>query len=239
MADKKVKEVTPVAVTEVEEVNPGLETVKGFWEKNKKIISGLSTAIIVIVGGWYLYKNYVQIPNEEKASDAMFQAEKYYRIDSLDLALNGDGQTKGFLNVISNYGGTKSGNLAHYYAGIIYLKKQDFTKAIEHLKDFSTPSKQIQMIAYGRLADAYSEAGKKEEAVDYYKKASTQFTDDEGNSSEFLFRAGLLLETMNKNNEALEVYKQIKEKYPKTQVGFSVDKYINKLSVEKNEFSVK
>ena len=95
------------------------------------------------------------------------------------------------------------------------------------------------MNAYGRLADAYSEAGKKDEAVDYYKKASTQFPDDEASSSEFLFRAGLLLETMNKNNEALEVYKQIKEKYPKTQMGFSVDKYINKLSVEKNEFSVK
>ncbi len=237
MADKKVQVTTPV--TEVEEVNEGLETVKGFWEKNKKIITGLSAAIIVIVGGWYLYKTYVKIPNEDKASEAMFQAEKYFRIDSLDLALNGDGQTKGFLNVISNYGSTRAGNLAHFYAGVIYLKKQDFTKAIEHLKDFSTDSKQIQMIAYGRLADAYSEAGKKEDAVSYYKKAASNFTEDESNSAEFLSRAGYLLESMNKNSEALEVYKQIKDKYPKTQVGFSIDKYIERLNIEKNDFSVK
>ncbi len=234
MADKKV----PV-VHEVEEVNEGLETVKGFWEKNKKIIIGLSTAVIVVVGGWYLYKNYIQLPKEEKAAEAIFKAQQYFEKDSLDLALNGDGQSKGFLNTISNYGGTKSGNLAHYYAGVIYLKKGDFNKAIEHLKDFSTDSKQIQMMAYGRLADAYGEAGKKDEAVEYYKKAGNHFPEDDNASSEFLFRAGYLLETMNKNSEALSFYKQIKEKYPKTQMGFTIDKYINRLEVEKNEFSVK
>ena len=169
----------------------------------------------------------------------MFKAQQYFANDSLDLALNGDGQNKGFLSAISNYGSTKSGKLAHFYAGVIYLKKGDFNKAIEYLKDFSTDSKQIQMVAYGRLADAYSEAGKKDEAVDYYKKAGNYFPEDENSAAEFLFRAGYLLESQNKNTEAVELYKQIKEKYPKTQMGFSIDKYINRLAVEKNEFSVK
>ena len=234
MADKKV----PV-VQEVEEVNEGLETVKGFWEKNKKIIIGLSAAVIVVIGSWYVYKNYIQLPKEEKAAEAIFKAQQYFANDSLDLALNGDGQNKGFLNTISNYSGTKSGNLAHYYAGVIYLRKGDFNKAIEHLKDFSTDSKQIQMMAYGRLADAYGDAGKKDEAVDYYKKAGNYFPEDDNASSEFLFRAGFLLESMNKNSDALTFYKQIKDKYPKTQMGFTIDKYINRLEVEKNEFSVK
>lgn len=235
MADKRV----PVVQEEVVEVNEGLETVKGFWENNKKIIIGISTALIVTVGGWYLYKNYVQQPKEEKAAEAMFKAQKYFANDSLDLALNGDGQNKGFLNVISNYGGTKSGNLAHYYAGIIYLRKGDFARSIEELKDFTTDARQIQMFAYGRLGDAYSEAGKKDEAVDNYKKAGNYFTDDDNASSEFLFRAGYLLETMDKKTEAVEMYRQIKEKYPKSQLGFTIDKYINRLEVQKNEFSAK
>ncbi len=234
MADKQV----PV-VQQVEEVNEGLETVKGFWEKNKKIIIGICTVVIVVFGGWYMYKNYIQLPKEEKAAEAIFKAQQYFEKDSLDLALNGDGQNKGFLNALSSFSGTKSGNLSHYYAGVIYLKKGDFNKAIEHLKDFSTDSKQIQMMAYGRLADAYSEAGKKDEAVEYYKKAGNNFPEDDNASSEFLFRAGYLLESMNKNNEALELYKQIKDKYPKTQMGFTIEKYIYRLNVEKNEFSVK
>ncbi len=109
----------------------------------------------------------------------MFKAEEYFRNDSLGVALNGDGQNKGFVYVINNYGGTKAGNLAQFYAGVIYLRTHDFTNAVKHFKDFSSDSRQIQMIAYGHLGDAYSELGKKEEAVDSYKKAGTYFPEDE------------------------------------------------------------
>ncbi len=153
--------------------------------------------------------------------------------------LNGDGVNRGFLYVIKNYGGTKSGELANFYAGNIYLKNNDYNNAVKYLKDFSTDSKQIQMIAYGRLGDAYSELKKNDEAADNYKKAGHTFPEDEFNSSEFLFRAGFLLESLGKNKEAVEIYKEIREKYPRTEKGFSIDKYINRLSVEKNEFSVK
>ncbi len=44
----------------------------------------------------------------------MFKAEEYYRMDSLNLALNGDGQNLGFLKVIDRYGGTDAGNLADF-----------------------------------------------------------------------------------------------------------------------------
>lgn len=226
-------------VQEAPKVSEGIEGAKDFWEKYKNLIIGISAAIILIAGGWLLYKNFILKPREERAAEAMFKAEEYFRNDSLTLALNGDGQNKGFLNVIKNFDGTKAANLAHFYAGIIYLRTNDFSNTIKHLKDFSTDSKQIQMIAYGRLADAYSEQGKKEDAVDNYKKAGNYFPEDESNSSEFLFRAGYLLESMGKNKEAVDVYKEIKEKFPKTEKGFSIDKYIYRLSVEKNDFSVK
>ena len=226
-------------VQEVVEENESLRNVTGFWGKYKKVITGIAAAVIIIAVGWFLYSEYIVKPKEEKASDAMFKAEEYFRNDSLPLALNGDGQNKGFLYIIKNYDGTKAANLSQFYAGVIYLKTHDFNNAVKHLKDFSTDSKQIQMIAYGRLGDAYSELGKKDDAVDYYKKAGKEFEADEFNSSEFLFRAGYLLESMGKNNDAIEVYKQIKEKYPKTEKGFSIDKYIYRLSIEKNDFSVK
>lgn len=231
MAEIKVQEAPKVSV--------GLKGANNFWEKYKNIILGILAAIILIVAGWLIYKNYFLKPKEERAVEAMFKAEEYFRNDSLTLALNGDGQNKGFLNVIKNFDGTKAANLAHFYAGIIYLRTNDFNNAVKHLKDFSTDSKQIQMLAFGRLGDAYSEQGKKEEAVNNYKKAGNYFPEDEVNSSEFLFRAGYLLESMGKNKEAVDVYKEIKEKYPKTEKGFSIDKYIYRLSVEKNDFSVK
>jgi len=230
MADKKVDEVRS---------RDRLGSFESFWMKNKNIIMGVAAAVILVVGGYFLYKTYVLAPKEEKAAETMFKAEEYFRNDSLGTALNGDAQNKGFLYVIKNYDGTKAANLAHFYAGVIYLKSHDFNNAVKHLQDFSTDSRQIQMIAYGRLGDAYSELGKKQEAVDSYKKAGQYFQADEFNSSEFLFRAGYLLESMGKNQEAVDLYKQIKEKFPKTEKGYSIDKYIYRLSVEKNDFSVK
>lgn len=230
MAEKKVQEA---------EVNQTLTSVQGFWEKNKKIIIGVSAAVILVAAGWLAYKSFVVEPNKLRASEAMYKAEEAFANDSLDLALNGNTQQKGFLNIIKNFGGTPSGNLAHYYAGIIYLKKQDFKKAIEYLEDFETDAKQVQMLAYGKLADAYSETNRKDDAVEYYSKAGRHFPEDEFNASEFLFRAGYLLESMGKTNEAIDVYKQIKEKFPRTEKGFTIDKYIYRLSVQDNDFTVK
>jgi TolA-binding protein len=57
---------------------------------------------------------------------------------------------------------------------------------------------------------------------------------DESNSAEYLFRAATLQETIGKTKEALELYKELKEKFPKTEKGYQADKYINRLSIEKD-----
>jgi tetratricopeptide (TPR) repeat protein len=212
---------------------------ESFWKKNQKNILIAITVIALAIGGWYAYSEFVVKPKEEKAAEALYKVQDFFAKDSSNIVINGDNATgvKGALYVIKTYGGTKSANLAHYYAGISYLKLKDFNNAIKYLKEFSTNAKQIQMAAYTALGHAYAEAGKKEDAVEYYKKAGNAFTEDENNTAENLFFAGALLETMNKNKEALELYKTIKEKYPNTDKGYQIDKFIYKLSIEKNDFS--
>ena len=230
MSEKKVQEV---------ESNDALLKVQGFWQKFQKPVLVGVAAVVIIFGGYYVYTQFFSKPKEEKAAEALFKAEQNFDKDSLQKALNGDEYGKGFLNVIKTYDGTKAGNLAKYYAGVSYLRLGDFNKAVQYLKDFSTDAKQIQMMAYGSLGDAYSELKKNDEAIENYKKASSTFEKDELNASEYLFRAALLSEVNGKTKEALELYKQIKEKYPNTEKGFMADKYIYRLSVQPNEFSVK
>jgi tetratricopeptide (TPR) repeat protein len=210
---------------------------KNFWTEYQKPLLTIIIVLIVIVAGWFGYQNYVVKPKEAEAENTIWKAEQYFREDSLQLALNGDKFNRGFVYVINNYGSTKVGNLAKYYAGICYLRLGNFNKAVDNLKDFSTPAKQIQMMAYGTLGDAYSELNKNDDAVNYYKKAAAEFTDDATMSSEYLFRAALKLETLGKNSEALDLYKELKNKYPNTQRGFAVDKYIYRLSIIPNDFS--
>ncbi|NNV57765.1 tetratricopeptide repeat protein [Limnovirga soli] len=213
--------------------------LEAFWKKYQKQVLIAIGAVIVVIGGWYAYQNMVVAPQEEQAADAIYKAEANFAKDSLVVALNGDASSKGFLYVINNFGGTKSGNLAKYYAGVCYLRTGDFNNAVKYLSDFSTDSKQIQMMAYGCLGDAYAELNKNDDAVANYKKAATTFEDDAVNASEFLYRAALKLEVTGKTTEAVELYKQLKDKFPDTDKGRLADKYIYRLSIEPNDFTTK
>lgn len=218
-----------------EDPSEWLPKLQAFFVENGKTIAIVLSIPIILVGGYYGYDEFLAKPKEEKAAEVIFKAQQYFSMDSSKKVLEGDGVNKGVLYVITNFEGTKTANLAHYYAGVSYLKLGDFKKAIEHLEKFKTDVKQIQIFGYGVLADAYSEAGRMNDALEYYEKAGTVFEKDESNSSEYLFRAALLAETLNKEEKALELYVKIKKDYPKTEKGNQIDKYIYRLKADYKE----
>lgn len=223
MADKKNTGLSEEAI---------IAKAKDVWGKYSKPVTIVLAALIILIGGYFGYQNFIKKPKEEKASDAIFKAEEYYRLDSVKLALNGDGQYPGFLSVMTKYSGTDAANLAGFYAGSCYLKLGDDVNAVKYLKKFSTDAKQIQARAYKLLGDAYADMGKNADALDYYKKAANHFTDDQANSADALFMAAYFADRVMKDSkEAISLYKELKEKYPNTQQGIDADKYLAQLGV--------
>ena len=220
-------------MAEVKDVRPRTESeavvdrAKDFWSRFGKTISIALGAVVLVVGGFLIYKNLIQGPKEKKAADAIFRAEQFYAQDSLDKALNGEGTVMGLEKVISQYGGTEAGNRAKFMAGSIYVKKGNFDKAISHLKDFSTDAPQVQARAYKLLGDAYAEKNNAKEALDYYKKAARHLEDDDMFASEALFLAAYLSDkVLNDKTGAVELYKEVKTKYGQTQWAFEAEKYL-------------
>src|SRR5690606_14179072 len=117
-------------------------------------------------------KNFIVAPKEEKAANALFSAERWFEMDSLQYTLNGDGQRPGALSVIKKYSGTKAANLAHYYAGLSFLRSGDAKNAIVHLEKFDGQGTPLQFLAYGALGDAYMESNNPAKGVENYKKAA-------------------------------------------------------------------
>jgi tetratricopeptide (TPR) repeat protein len=208
-----------------------------FWAKySKPIMIGLGAIVLLVAG--YLYYSNSKSGDQRKAEESVFKAEEFYRMDSLDKALNGDGVNQGLLRVISRYSGSPAANRARLMAGSIYLRKGDYKNAIKHLEEFSSDVDQVQARATALLGDAYAEMGaaannngNKDKAAGLYKKAAATFEKDDVNAPDYLFRAGYLYESMGKNKEAIEAYKQIKEKYPKSDRAFDIDKYLARLGV--------
>src|SRR5690348_3883031 len=129
MAEKKVAEKKAVQVQQPRaEQGDSWLRIEAFLKKYQKAIL-IAVGAVVVVGGWYAYQSMVVEPQEEQAADAIYKAEANFAQDSLKAALNGVGTTRGFLYIINNYGGTKSGNLSKYYAGVCYLRLGDFNNA--------------------------------------------------------------------------------------------------------------
>lgn len=212
--------------------DPSVAALQGFWQNNRRWLLFAIGAVLLIGGGWFAYLQFYQAPREQKAQDALFKAEEYYRMDSIQKALNGDGQYPGLLKVISQYSGTASANLANFYAGSCYLKQDNYEKAIKYLGDFSTDEKLTQARAYKLMGDAYADWGKLEQALNAYLKAGRHFKEDEANSPEYLFLAAYLADRGMKNTKrAIELYQEIKETYPRSQQAFDADNYLAQLGV--------
>src|SRR6185503_8914542 len=84
-----------------------------YFEENKKSITIIGGAIVALVGFYFCWTKLYIGPMEEEAQGQMYMAEKYFDKDSLDKAINGDGQSLGFKEIVDQYGLTASGNLAH------------------------------------------------------------------------------------------------------------------------------
>jgi TolA-binding protein len=182
-----------------------------FLEKNKKMVLVVGGVIAAIVAGYFLF-NYWVTSQDESAQNEMFQAVYYFEADSLDRALEGDGNNYGFLEIIDNYGMSKAANLSHYYIGAIYLKKGEYISAIEHLEKFSSGDLLVQARAYGLIADANMEMGNYDEAASSYMKAA-DYNDNEYTSPGYLMKAGVAYEALGNLERALECYDTVVKKY--------------------------
>lgn len=223
MAKKKHKEIS--GDQRLENIGETLSKTEEFIFNNQKFIGVAITIIIVTILGFFGYNRYYIEPKTTEAAEQMFQAQQYFEADSLDKALYGDGNSLGFIDIISEYNMTKPGNLANYYAGISYLKKNDFEQAIDYLEDFNADDHLISPMATGAIGDAYLELGNKNKAAAYYLEAAN--IDDNGFTCPlFLYKAGQVNELLGNYDKAIDIYTRIRTKYYKSNEGRSIEKNI-------------
>jgi predicted negative regulator of RcsB-dependent stress response len=207
-----------------------LSNSEKFLEDNKVVVFSIAGILAVVLASFFGYKYYMESQNS-LAQDEMFQAVYYYEQDSLDLALNGDGNYFGFLDVIDNYGSTTSGNLANFYVGSIYMKKETFESAIPFLKDFGSSDYVIQARTYSLLGDAYMQLEDFSEAASYYSKAAS-YKPNEFFTPVYLLKAGLAYEKLEDYTSASKQYETIVNEFAKSNEADKAKKYKARVQVK-------
>lgn len=207
------------------DITESIGKTERYIEENKKSLSIIGGAVLVVVAGYFGYMNFIVKPQQESAVKEMFMAEKYFAKDSIDKALLGDGNFPGFLQIIDDYGSSQAANLSHYYAGMCYIKKKQWDEAIDYLKSYDAEDDITGALALGSIGDAYLEKGDKDEALNYYEKAAG-WDDNDFSAPVFMKKAAMVHELNNDYKAALKVYREIKENYPASTEGREIDKFI-------------
>ena len=210
------------------QIEETLTRTEQFIEENQKSLMTIVGAIVGIVALFSVYQNFYIAPMEEEAQAEMYMAELYFQKDSFNLALNGDGQYLGFLDIADDYSSTNVGQLANYYAGLCYLNTADFDNAIEYLGDFSSDDIVLSSLALGCMGDAYMELGDVDAALDAYASAVSNSSND-FTAPRYMMKQALIHDANGDSDKALNLYKSIKNDYKTSREANGIEKYIAKV----------
>ena len=211
----------------LENVEEALSKTEQWIEDNQKLLWTILIAVLVAAFGVFGVTKYMNKRNAT-ASAQIFKAQQYFENEQYENALNGDGNNLGFLDIISDFGSTKTGKLAQYYAGISYMKLGNYNDAIEHLKKYTSNDQILAPMSLGAIGDCYMELGDNQNAVSYYGKAARKNPND-FTSPMFLVKEGMTYEIMGNYGKALEAYKLLKKEYPLSNEAFEINKNISYL----------
>ena len=209
------------------QVEGALTKTEQFFEDNQKKIARIFGGIVAVIAIYLGYQNFYMEPLEKEAQTEMFSAEINFAKDSFSLALNGDDQYLGFIDIADDYSSTKAGKLANYYAGLSYLYLGEYENAIDYLEDFNSDDIVLSSLAIGCIGDAYLELDDKEKALSYYKKAANNHN-NEFTTPRFLMKQATVFEILDEYDKALALYNRINEEYRQSREGQNVAKYISR-----------
>jgi len=202
------------------------QKTKSFFAHNLQYVNIIGGGILLVIAGILAYYFLYQKPRQERAVEQMMLAQQQFERDSFRLALtNPGGGYSGFLDIIDAYGGTKTSNLAKYYAGVCYLNLGQFDAAIDYLKDYKASEAVTTITKWGTLGDAYSEKKDFSNAISYYKKAIAA-GNNELLTPYYIKKLGLLYLYQKDNANALSQFVELRKQYPLAPESGDVEKYI-------------
>ena len=208
-------------------VGQAVSGTEEFLKKNGKLLGWIAICILAIVAICLAVNNWVIKPAKTAAIDDSFAAENYFAQGEYQTALEGDGSSLGFRDIIAQYG-AKAGQAVYMYAGVSELQLKNYDEAIKYLKKYKGKDDLLAARALSCLGDAYVGTGDLNAALASYEKAIKKA--DNMFAAAYLLKAGLVCEELGNNAKALEYYQEIKDMYPQSLEAYDIDKYIARIN---------
>jgi tetratricopeptide (TPR) repeat protein len=192
---------------------------ENFFEKNSKMVITAIVVIFVLAAAIFGYRKAIVEPRNNKAQEMLFEAQYQFESQTADfaLALNGNENTPGFVQVIEQYGNTPAGNLATMYAAACSLRLGELDQAESYIAKFNDvkgiPGQIVNAMAAGIKGDIAVEKGDFEKAAKLFEKAA-KMSDNNFSTPMYLRKAAMAYNAIGQADKAQELYKHIIDAYP-------------------------
>ena len=205
----------------------GVHKSEAFFKKNGNILLYVLGGVLVIVLGYFGYREFISKPKNNTAAEQMFIPQMNFEKDSFNLALKGNGNlAPGFEIIANEYSSTPSGNLAKFYAGVCCLQLKQYNEALEYFKKFKSNDEIFAARALANMGNCYVELGELENAAKYFEQAAHKKENDM--APRYIMKATAVYEKLGQYDKAIKLYEEIKTKYPASMEASSADKYIER-----------
>jgi tetratricopeptide (TPR) repeat protein len=203
--------------------NISAQQLKEQFKSNKKLRMTIFVVggLIALIVGYFVYRQFVWSPANEKSKDNYYIGLNYAVADSTELAVEELGAHK------NKYDGKIGGEVAQFVYARQLMEQGEFKKALEELKGVKVEDTYVSAMALGLQGDCYSEMKKYEDAAKMYMEAAEK-NDNEMTTPTYLFKAALVAEELKDFEKATELYKRIKADYPSFSSSKQIEKYLSR-----------
>jgi tetratricopeptide (TPR) repeat protein len=169
--------------------------------------------------------------NDEKATTALGEILRYYDKGEYQTAINGvpEKNVVGLKEIVDNYGGTHSGDLAKFFLGNSYYSLGNYDEALKCFDDFGGSYSPLRASAVAGAASCYEAKGDHKKAAEYFERAASK-TGDIQLSPEYLHNAARDYTLSGKKERAVELLKKLKKEYPSSPYARDADRMLAELA---------
>lgn len=210
-----------------ENIQQTVSATEQFLKNNKKTIIGSVVAVLVIGLGILAYSKFVYQVQVAEAAAQTFPAETSFQNGEYEIALNGDGNNLGFVQIIDEYG-KKAGKAVYFYAGVCELQLGNYESSLSYLKKYNGKEPILAARAKACEGDAYVGLQDYQSAISAYKAAVAAA--DNVFAAAYLLKEGLAHEALGQKAEALKCYTTIQDNYPQSIEAYEITKYIARVA---------
>jgi TolA-binding protein len=187
--------------------------------KKLKMTTYIVGGILMLAILFFAYRQFMWKPANEDSKNSYWVGLNYAAKDSTDLAI------EEFETAVNQYDGKIGGEVAQFLLARQFMEQGEFESALDELGSVKVKDTYLSSLVVKLQADCYSELKDYEKAANLYLEAA-EINPNENTTPEVLFAAGQCAEAINNFEKALECYQKIKDEYPNTSKGMSIEKYI-------------